>query len=136
MVKSFLRSIFVNSLAILIASKINSDLFVFTGNYKTLLFAGLVIVLINILVRPILNLLLLPIHIVTLGAFRWITNLIILYLITRIVPQFSIGSFVSGPLNLGFIIVPPVYFNPFGSYLLASFLLSLVFHLLYWLFEV
>ena len=134
MIKNFLRSIAINSLGIFLVSKLNSQLFVFTGDYKTLFFTGLVIVLVNILVRPLINLLLLPIHLLTLGTFRWITNLLILFLITRIVPAFSIGSYLSSPINLGFIIIPPVYFSAIGSYLLASFLLSLVFQLLYWLF--
>jgi len=136
MIRNFLRLIAVNSLGIFLASKINSQLFIFTGDYKILIYTGLVIVFVNLLVRPIINLLLLPIHILTLGTFRWITNLIIIFLITKIVPQFSIGSFISGPLNISFIIIPPVYFSAFGAYLLASFILTLIFQLLYWLFEV
>lgn len=136
MIRSFLRSIVVNSLALFIASRINSQLIVIPSDLKSLLFIGFIFVIVNILVRPIINLLLLPIHLVTLGTFRWITNLLILYIITRFTPNFAINPFLSNRLDLGFIIIPPVYFSVLGSYFLASCILSLMFHLLYWLFEV
>ncbi len=136
MIKNFFRSIAINALGLFICTRISSGLISFTGDTKAFLSAGLAIVIINILVRPLVNLLLLPLHILTLGTFRWITNLIMLYLFTKFIPSFSIGSFITSKIDLGFIILPPVYFSALGSFILASLIFSLVFQLLYWLFEV
>jgi len=135
MIKNFLRSVAINALGIFLATRINSDLIKFNGGIHALLIAGLIIVLANVLVRPVLNLLLLPIHLLTLGTFRWVTNLLIFYLVSRLVPQFIIKPYLSPLINLSFITIPPIYFSIFGSYLLASLLLSLIFQFLYWLFE-
>ena len=59
-------------------------------DYATLVGAGLVLALLQIFVRPILKILLLPINIVTLGLFSWLINVLILWLVTMIVPGFEI----------------------------------------------
>ena len=135
MLKHFLRTIAINSLAVFLSSQLISGLIIFTGNLSTLLFTGFVFFIVNLLVKPIINLLLLPIQILTLGFFRWLTNLLLLFIVTKLVPAFTIHSYLSSRLDLGFITIPPTYFSIFGSYLLATFILSLVFHFLYWLFE-
>lgn len=135
MIRKLLKSIAINSLGIYLSTVITSGLVSFAGDFKALISTGFVFVLVNALVKPIVNLLLLPIHIITLGTFRWITNLILLYIITRLVPEFVINSYVSSKIDLGFISIPPVYFSQLGSYLLATFILSLIFQFLYWLFE-
>lgn len=54
--------------------------------------------LLNILVKPFVVLLTLPINIVTLGLFTFVINTAIVLLASRLVPGFSISSFWSGLL--------------------------------------
>ena len=72
--------------------------------------AALAIALVNLFVRPIVNLLLLPIHLVTLGTFRWAANLVTLYLVTRLVPNLQIHAFTFPGLDLKYLIIPSMHF--------------------------
>lgn len=105
----------------------------FTGGYQTLLIASLALTLVNLLVKPLINLLLLPINLLTLGAFRWVVNVVALYLVTLLVPQFKISAFLfPGFSNQGFII-PPIYLGTIWVYLLTSFSLSIIISFLFWM---
>jgi putative membrane protein len=134
-IRLFLRSIAINLAGIYIASQILSGVIVYMGGYKTLLTAALFIALANLFVRPIVNLLLLPLHLVTLGLFRWVANLITLYLITWLVPNLQIHAFTLHTVNLKYLIVPQIYFSSFGSFVLATLTLTVVFHFIYWLLQ-
>jgi putative membrane protein len=130
-----LRSIAINLAGVYIATQILGGVITFVGGYKTLLMAAVAIAIVNLFVKPIVNLLLLPIHLVTLGLFRWLANLVTLYLVTLVVPNLQIHSFVSPGFNLQYLIIPPVHFSAFGAFLVATFVLTLTFHLLYWLLQ-
>ena len=58
--------------------------------------AGLILGLVNALVRPILILLTLPFTLITLGLFLFIVNTICLALTAALVPGFEISGFVRG----------------------------------------
>jgi uncharacterized membrane protein YvlD (DUF360 family) len=97
--------------------------------------AAVLIALANLLVRPLINLFLLPIHLVTLGVFRWVANLVTLYLVTLIIPSLSIHSFTSPRLDLTYLIIPSIHFSAFGAFVVATLTLTTVFHCLYWLLQ-
>jgi len=118
-----------------VAAQILAGIISYVGGYQTLLISAVVIALVNLLVRPIINLLLLPLHLVTLGIFRWVSNLITLYLVTLLVPNLQIHAFTFPGLNLTYLIVPPIYFSAFGAFVVATFTLTVVFHLIYWLLQ-
>lgn len=82
----------------------------------TLIIAGLVLTLLEKIVRPILKILFLPINIVTLGLFSLVINVLILYLATYFVPGFVISNVVLFGVEL----------NQFFSLLFASALIGFV----------
>lgn len=53
----------------------------------------IVLGILNVLVKPILLLLTLPINILTLGLFTFVINALILYLAASFVPGFRVSSF-------------------------------------------
>ncbi len=59
---------------------------VFTGPIKTLLIAGLILGLINFFIKPILNLITLPLRIITFGLFGLIINMGIIWIIEILFP--------------------------------------------------
>lgn len=81
----------------------------------TLVVAGIVLSLLQLLLEPILKLLFLPINIVTLGLFSWIINVFIVWLADQLVPGFDIKPTILMGFQLG----------EFGTLILVSFLLSL-----------
>lgn len=135
MLRLFLRSIAINLASIYIAAQILSGVITYVGGWPTLFLAGLAIALANLFVRPIVNLLLLPIHLITLGVFRWIANLATLYLVTWLIPNLQIHPFTSPQINLRYLLVPPINFSAFGAFLVVTVTLTIVFHFLYWLLQ-
>ncbi|HEX3693256.1 MAG TPA: phage holin family protein [Solirubrobacteraceae bacterium] len=55
--------------------------------------AALVFTLVNFFVKPVLAILSIPFIIVTLGVFYFLLNVLMLYLTSWIVPQFTIDTF-------------------------------------------
>ena len=58
-----------------------------------LLIAGFVFTTVNFFLKPILAILSIPFIIVTLGIFYFLLNVLMLYLTSWIVPQFTIATF-------------------------------------------
>lgn len=130
--KRYLRS-FVYNLASLWAALNLIDGVKFYGDYLTLLKASFVLTVINLIVRPLISLLLLPINLLTLGMFRWLANVIALYLVTLFVPQLVISDFQFLGANLQGFIIPQMHFSQFWALVLTSFFLSLFSSFLFWL---
>lgn len=63
---------------------------------STLILAAAVYCLLTIFVKPLLKVLTFPINLVTFGLFSSLLNLFLIYLVTRIVPDFSIVPFSVG----------------------------------------
>ena len=135
MIRLFLRSITINLASIYVSSLILSGIIIYIGGYKTLLIAATAITFANLIVKPIVHLILLPIHLITLGAFRWVANLITLYLITWLVPNLQIHAFTSPEIHFRYVIIPSISFSAFGAFIVATLTLTLVFHFIYWLLQ-
>jgi putative membrane protein len=135
MLRLLLRSLAINFAGIYILFQLLSGVIVFYGGFSTLVCLAVLVSLSNLLVKPLVNLLLLPIHLVTMGLFRWISNLVTLYLITVFFPGFKIHSFVSSRFDLVYVIVPSIHFSVFGAFLLVALAMAVVFHFLYWLLQ-
>lgn len=63
-------------------------------SWTTLLLLGIVVGVIDGLVRPLVSLLSLPITILTLGLFQLVINALMLYLASLIIPAFKIDNFL------------------------------------------
>jgi putative membrane protein len=86
---ALLIRIIANSAAIWVASYAISG-FSFSGNSRDWLIAGLVLAILNSLVKPILKLATCPVIILTLGLFSVIINIFVLFLAERILPNLEI----------------------------------------------
>jgi len=67
------------------------------------LIAALVIGIVNVLIRPILLAITLPINVLTLGLFTFVVNALLLWLVGAIVPGFLVAGFV--PALLGSVLL-------------------------------
>ncbi|MBU1084996.1 MAG: phage holin family protein [Candidatus Beckwithbacteria bacterium] len=127
--KKFIRLILLNTFSLFITSSFFVGLLV-PNNLVDLISAGTIFTLINYLVKPIIKLFLLPINLITLGLFRWIANVLVLIVLTNIVSTVSIVSFTFPSISQGGFTTPEFYINKTVSYILTSFLLSLIFNLI------
>jgi len=107
----FLLRVLLNGLAIFAAAWLIPG--VYLAGPVPAVIAGLILGLVNALVRPILIILTLPFTIVTLGLFLFIVNTICLALTAALVPGFEISGFVAA--FLGALVVTVV------SWLLSAF---------------
>lgn len=62
------------------------------GPWQTLLASGLTLSLLMLVVQPILKILFIPINIITFGLLSWLTNVIVLFLLTVFMAQVSVTS--------------------------------------------
>lgn len=67
--------------------------------FGTALIVALVIGLINVFIRPIIEILTLPINILTLGLFTFVINALLLWLAAAIVNGFEIAGFIAALLG-------------------------------------
>lgn len=132
--KSFFRNCLFNAFSIFFLSVTLSGVKVTDGIF-TYILGGVALTLLLALLKPVLNLLALPLNIVTLGMFSFFTNVIIFYLLTVFVTGISISAFTfSGFSYLGFVI-PHVYFNTLFAFIITAFLQALCVSFLNWLIE-
>lgn len=132
--RRILRSILINAAAIWLISQSASGIVLERG-LETLLVAAFTLGMINLLIKPIINILLLPLNLVTLGTFRWLVNVAALVLVTMIVPDFKIASFQFPGLTYQGIVIPAFSLNLIFSFIVISFLISLISSFLYWLLK-
>ncbi|MCH7951840.1 phage holin family protein [Patescibacteria group bacterium] len=130
--KSLIRSFAIN-LAALQAAVMLLPGVTNTGGIQSLIGAILVLAIINLLIRPIISLLLLPINLLTLGAFRWLVNVIILFLLTLLVADLSVSAFTFEGFNYQGFTIPQLEISKFWTLVLASLTLSITNSFLFWL---
>lgn len=105
----------------------------FGNDIKILLGAGVALTLVDLLVKPLINLLLLPFNLVTLGTLRWLSNVFTLYITTLLIPGFSIIAFKYPGLVSNMFIVPPISFSVIGAYIVISIIVSILISFIFWL---
>lgn len=84
--------IIANAIAIWVAAKLIPG-FEFVGNWQDFIIAGIVLGIVNSLIKPVIKLISLPIILLTLGLFTIIINTGLLILVARILPTMQIHSF-------------------------------------------
>jgi putative membrane protein len=99
------------------------------NNLSITLQAGFVLSLFEIILKPIVKLLLLPINILTLGLFRSIINVLGLYLTLYLVPQFQVNDISTTGFSWQGFLVPPFEFTHFFAVLVSSLTFSTIFYL-------
>lgn len=103
--------------------------------WSAYLIASLVFVIFNFLLSPIIKLLLLPINLLTLGLFRWLTNVLVLYLFDLVYDGIQIVSFTYPGLHSSLLSFPSTHLALFWVLVLASLIMSLTYSLISTLFQ-
>lgn len=88
----FIFQILTNALAIFLAAYLVPGI-QFTGDFLTLLIAGLILGLINFFLKPILLVITAPLIALSLGFFIIIINIGLLWLLQYLVPEITIQGF-------------------------------------------
>jgi len=84
----------------------------FTQDWQILIFVGIVLGLINFFIKPILNLITLPLRILTLGFFSLIINTVIIFFLDVFFPELEISGISALFFTSLIIWVLNLFFNP------------------------
>jgi putative membrane protein len=132
--KSILRRIVFYSVALFLVTQILEGVRV-NGGLVEYIIGGITLSVLFAIVKPILSIVTLPLNIITLGLFSFITNAIILYLLTIFVPSISIAAFRFGGFSFWGFVIPELQVNNFFAFIVASVLLSFIVGFLKWLIK-
>ncbi len=108
---------------------------VFEKGIYTLFLTGFVLMLTTLIVKPIINILLLPLNLVTFGLFKWVTYAITLYLVTLIVPGFKLLDFAFAGITSNLFVIPAITLTGSLAFIAFSFVISFISSLVYWIFK-
>ncbi len=132
--RTLFKHFLIDTLSLYIISLTVSGM-VFERGIYTLLLAGLVLMLTTMVIKPIINILLLPINLVTFGLFKWVGYAITLYLVTLIVPGFKLLDFAFKGIATYWFTLPALTIEGALAFLAFSFLISFISSLVYWILK-
>lgn len=130
--KTPLRYFLINLIALWMTTEIIKGL-VYTGGLQTLLLGAAVFMVINFLLVPLLKVLLLPLNLLTLGVFAWVTNVLALYALITIYPEFKLVPYTFPGLEYAGFTIPAFELSSLWVAIVASLLIGVFAHFLHWL---
>ena len=130
--KTLLRYFLINLVSLLITTRVITGL-TYTGGIKSLILGGLAFMLINFILVPLLRILLLPLNLLTLGFFAWITNVLALYALVTVIPDFKLLPYVFPGFSSSGFNIPQYELSPFLVAVVASLMIGIITHFLQWL---
>lgn len=105
------------------------------SDYKSYFISAIIFLLFNLLVAPIIKLLLLPINLLTLGLFRWLTQVIVIYLFDIFYIGITISHYYFPGLSNNFFAIPAMEINFFWTLVLSALVMSTTYNLVLTLFN-
>lgn len=91
---NLLIKLLIRSFSVILASYVVPGVRVET--FLTAVLVALALAVLNTIVKPILVFLTLPINILTFGLFILVINGLLILIVDRVVPQFTVSSFLAG----------------------------------------
>lgn len=132
--KRILRHFVIDSVSIFLVSSIASGM-IFQKGIETLLLTGFGLTIASLIAKPIINILLLPVNLITFGLFRWVAAVAVLYIVSLVVPGFQIIGFNFSGLTSVWFDIPVVVLSGFLALLAFSLLHSIISSFIYWLIK-
>lgn len=130
--KRLLRIFAIETLCLHLASTFAAGL-TFDKGLTTLLTAGFFLAVVSLIVKPIINLLLLPINLLTFNLFRWVSTAVTLYIVTLLVSDFKVTHFLMSEFPGKLISIPTIELSGPLAYIGFSFITSFLTGIVYWL---
>jgi putative membrane protein len=132
--KKLFRHFIIDTFSLWTISRITEGL-VFENGIRTLIIAGVSVSLVSLLAKPVINLLLLPLNLVTFGVFRWFSSAIVIYLVSMLITEFRVSRFYFAGYHNQWFDIPELSFTGIMAYIAFSFMLSLLMSFIYWLIK-
>lgn len=131
--KKLLRIFAIELIALYFANEIASGL-TFQFQLEGFLITALALALASKLVRPIINILLLPLTLATMGVFKFLSHTVVLYLVDYGLQQFKVTGFHFPGLTSNYLDLPAInYDKGIMAYLAFSLLISIMTGAFHWI---
>lgn len=135
MVKKILRAFAIETSALYLTSAWFKGL-VFTGGVESLILTGFALGLASMLIKPLINIFLMPINLVTFNLFRWLNNVVMIFLVDLILPNFTVTSFSFPGLISTYLDLPPIYLDQgIPAFFGFAIVISLISGVIHWLLD-
>lgn len=105
------------------------------GPWYDIFYSSFILTVLLIIIKPVLNLIMLPLNILTLNLSGWILNILIFYLWTYLVPNVSITAWKFQGAEFGIVSLAPMDFSYFPTLIIISILFILLLQFTNWLFH-
>lgn len=132
--KGFLQETAINSVALYATLNLFSGLAV-SGGFWGIFTASILITIGFRILKPVINLITLPLNVITFGLFQALVIAFIVFLITLIYPQMQISEFQFQGAQFMGVSISPFFVSLFLSYIIISVTIYLVNRSLFWLFD-
>ncbi|HZQ30095.1 MAG TPA: phage holin family protein [Patescibacteria group bacterium] len=130
--KSLLRLSIENALSLFLLTLFLSGVKV-SGGWESFILDGVILALVYKILKPIISIITLPLNLLTMGGFRFITNVLVFYFATKIASNITISAFTFPGASFSGFIIPQIYFNTLFAYFAAAFFQSLFVSAIEWL---
>lgn len=130
--KTLLKILAGNGVSLYVLSKL-FPAFQIEGTLRTFAVATTTLSLLQILVRPVLELVLLPVNLLTLGVFRWVSSVVILWFMMKLVPGISVLPYHFEEFSYRGVVIPETNLSGFWSIVVSAFVLSWISSLVNWI---
>lgn len=131
--KRIIRIIAIEFAGLALANEIASGLR-FEDQFQAVLITTLALGLAMNFIKPIINILLLPLNLATMGAFKIVGHALTLFIVDLLLPQFEVASFVFAGYKTELFEIPKLAFEKGPiPYLAFSILIWFVTTLINWL---
>ncbi len=129
-VRSFAREL----VALYFISQIATGMLFSGEQFQSLAIAAAAITLATFVVKPIINILILPITLATLGLFKFLAHAITLFIVDTALPQFEVVGFHFTGFASPYFDMPPIDFDSrFMGYICFSILLYVIVNTIHWI---
>lgn len=125
--KKLLKYILINTFA-LITHNYSFNNLIFTSQTLTIIKVAIVLSIFEIILKPIIKIILLPINILTLGTFRIIINTLGLYLATFLIEDFRVQTLIVPEITFQNLHLGSLQLPGFLAFIATSLTISIIFH--------
>lgn len=131
--KKLLRIYAIELWALYVADQVAGGL-VFQERLTGMIVTAGAMALASLVVRPIINILILPLSLATLGLLKFLSHAVMLYLVDFALVQFKVEGFYFAGLKSPYLDLPAVnYDNGVMAYIAFSLIIATVAGLVHWL---
>lgn len=103
--------------------------------WRGLLYSCLILSLLMYIAKPIINLLLLPISLLSLNLVSWLVNILIVYVWTVLVSDVQINPWQFQGLSFYLLSLSPFYFASWQTVVLMAIMLTVIIQIFRWILK-